>query len=275
MRGGCWLLLLFVSGPVLAAQPLTREEQAVINFGFATQLGSGVYSVSGRTLQIYNVPFGYTLPAADGAKVRVRLKLPVTIGIADFKPIDVVESGLPEGLDSLSFVPGVEVQIAVSENWQLEPFIEAGVARDLSNELDQHVYAGGLRSVYGFDRGDTRWELSQEVLHVIVEEEATGLRDDCTRLRLGATARRSLNAEIAGRQTDYLVYGVVDAYTDLPAGPASGEDDDGGGAQVELGVSFGTVETWRIWHMPVPRIGLGYRFGDDLSAIRLVLGSAF
>ena len=64
MRGVCWLVMLLACGPVMAAKPLTRQEQAVINFGFATQLGSGVYSVSGRTLQVYNLPFGYTLPAA-------------------------------------------------------------------------------------------------------------------------------------------------------------------------------------------------------------------
>ena len=274
MRGSCLLALLLACGTASAAEPLTREEQAVINFGFATQLGSGIYSVSGRTLQVYRLPFGYTLPADDDARVRVRLTLPLTIGIADFKPIDVLESGLPEGLDTLSFVPGFEVRVVMSERWQLEPFIEAGIARDRTSELDQRVYAGGLRSRYEFEQDATLWLLSQELLHVVVEQDGEHSRDDCTRLRFGMAARRSFSTVVGRRQPDYLLYAVADVYTDTPAGPAEG-DATGGGAQFELGVTFGTVEPIRVWRIPLPRVGLGYRFGDGLSAVRVVFGAAF
>jgi hypothetical protein len=270
-----WCAALLAGGAACAAEPLTRAEQSVINFGFATQLGSGIYTLSGRTLQVYRMPFGYTLPAADEARVRVRLSLPVTIGIADFEPIDVLESGLPQGLDSLSFVPGVKVRIAVSEQWQLEPFVEAGIAQDRTSELDQTVYAGGLRSDYEFDHGDTRWLLSQELLHVVVEQDATNGRDDCTRFRFGASARRGFGATIGRQRPDYLLYAFTDVYTDTPAGPVEGEGDGGAGAQFEVGVTFGTVETMRVWRIPLPRVGIGYRFGNDLSALRIVFGSAF
>jgi hypothetical protein len=30
-----------------------------------------------------------------------------------------------------------------------------------------------------------------------------------------------------------------------------------------------------VWHIPVPRIGIGYRFGEDLDVWRLVLGAPF
>src|SRR5262245_20657056 len=53
----CFLMVSSVAAH--AQSPLTRSEQAVINFGFATQLGSGVYTMSGRTLQVYKIPFGY------------------------------------------------------------------------------------------------------------------------------------------------------------------------------------------------------------------------
>jgi hypothetical protein len=270
-------LLLALSPTARAASPLTREEQAVINFGFATQLGSGIYSVSGRTLQVYRLPIGYTLPAADESRFRVRFTLPVTIGLADFKPIDVVENGLPQDLDSLSVVPGVEFTISVSDRWALEPFVEAGIARDRTYELDQHVYAGGLRSLYTLETGSTQWQFAQELLHVVVEQDsdAAGSRDDCTRLRIATTARRAFGGTFAGRHPDHLIYGVADIFTDTPAGPAEGEPDDGGGAQFEFGITFGTVEPLRVGRIPLPRVGLGYRFGEDLSVFRVVFGSPF
>ena len=45
--------------------------------------------------------------------------------------------------------------------------------------------------------------------------------------------------------------------------------------QWEFGVTIGTVSPAYLWKVPVPRIGLGYRFGRDLSVVRLVFGSAF
>jgi hypothetical protein len=162
----------------------------------------------------------------------------------------------------------------MSEHWQLEPFVEAGIARDRTNELDQRVYAGGLRSRYEVVQDATYWLLSQELLHVVVEQDGGDSRDDCTRLRFGVAARRSFATVIGLRQPDYLLYAVADVYTNTPAGPADG-DDKGGGAQLELGVTFGTVEQMRVGRIPLPRVGLGYRFGDGLSAFRIVLGSAF
>ena len=49
---------------------LTRSEQAVIDCGCANQLGSGVYTMSGRTLQVYRLPFGYEFDQDTDARVR-------------------------------------------------------------------------------------------------------------------------------------------------------------------------------------------------------------
>jgi hypothetical protein len=112
----CLSLSLLAATAAAAPTPLSSSEQAVLNFGFATQLGSGIYSLSGRTLQVYRLPFGYALSHGDEALIKVRLTLPFTIGFLDFKPQDVVETGLPEQLDSFSFVPGLELDYALNEH---------------------------------------------------------------------------------------------------------------------------------------------------------------
>lgn len=270
------ILLVLVAGhtPAEAATPLTRNEQAVINFGFATQLGSGIYSMSGRTLQVYRFPFGYRFPGDSQSRSRVRLTLPVTIGFIDFKPGDVVESGLPEGLDAVSFVPGIAVDVMARDDWQLEPFAEAGIARDQSGEMDQRVYSLGLRSRYDIERGAVGWQLYSEVVHVAVEQVSTEGTDDFTRLRLGATARRPFRVEGDGRRPDFLVYGLLEGFTDTPRGPADGGDGDLP-VQAEFGMTFGATETLRLWGLPLPRIGIGYRFGEGLSVVRIVFGSPY
>jgi hypothetical protein len=268
-------LAMIAAGNAFAVTPLSQGEETVINFGFATQLGSGIYDVSGRTLQVYRLPFGYTIPSAGESRFTTRLTLPLTLGFLDFKPRDVVDNGLPERIDSLSFVPGIAVTVAVRDDWALEPFAEAGFARDRSSELDQRVYALGLRSRYAVVAGATDWELYNELVHVVVEQGKPGGTDDFTRFRAGLTARGALDASFAGRQPDVLGYGFIELFTDPPAGPADGGRGGRAPLQYEVGITLGTTETIRLWRIPLPRVGFGYRFGEDLSVYRIVFGSPY
>jgi hypothetical protein len=269
-----WLLL----GTAVAAQaqaPLTRSEQTVIDFGFATQLGSGVYTMSGRTLQVYKLPFGYDFERPEQARVRARLTLPVTLGFLDFEPIDVAHTGLPDSVDSLSFVPGLKLEIQVAPRWRLQPFVEAGIARDRTSDLDQRIYSAGLRALYDREADGTAWQFCEELLYTGIDQRSLDRSDDFTRLRVGVTARRPFDVAGDGRRADYLVYGFSEVFIETPDSPLNGEEDDGGEPQFELGVTFGTTQTIRIWQIPLPRIGVGYRFGDGLSVYRLVLGAPF
>lgn len=269
------LLLLSGQGAAAAPRPLSSSEQAVLNFGFATQLGSGIYSVSGRTLQVYRLPFAYALPRDDEARWRVRLTLPLTVGFLDFQPLDVIETGLPEDLDSVSFVPGVELEYAVDEHWRLQQFAEAGIARDRQSAVDQRVYSLGLRGLYDAARGPVDWQGYGELVRVVVEQTELDRRDDFTRLRVGASARRPFEVDAPGRRADFLAYGFIEAYTDTPSGPADSVRHDGDDLQFEVGFTLGTTQTVRVWGIPLPRIGFGYRFGQDLSVYRVVLGSPY
>ena len=268
------VLLLFASSAT-AGRPLTRNEQAVINFGFATQLGSGIYSLSGRTLQVYRLPFGYTPSSDEDARVRPRITLPLTLGFVDFKPRDVVETGVPERIDSLSFVPGLALHIAVLEDWELEPFAEAGIARDQASEADQNVYSAGLRSRYDFGSGPTDRQLYNELVHVVVEQESLDSTDDFTRFRIGTTARRPFDTDRTDRRADFESYGMIEVVLDPPGGPAGSRPQGGEAMQYELGFTLGATEPVRVWGIKLPRVGFGYRFGEGLSVYRIVFGSPY
>jgi hypothetical protein len=268
-------LTLCAAAAAHAQTPLTRSEQAFVDFGFATQLGSGVYTMSGRTLQVYRLPFSYDFEHADDARARLRLTLPVTVGLLDFKPIDVVETGLPESLDSLGFVPGLELTVMLSPAWTLEPFIEAGIARDRTSDLDERIYTAGLRTGYDRAHGATDWQFHGELMSVRVEQLSLDRSDDFTRLQLGVTARRPFDPAGDGRRADYLLYGFTDLFLDAAESTLNGDPGTGDDPQFELGVTFGTTETIRIWQIPLPRIGVGYRFGNGLSIYRLVFGAPF
>ena len=45
--------------------------------------------------------------------------------------------------------------------------------------------------------------------------------------------------------------------------------------QTEIGLSFGTRPKLAWWKLSMPKLGLSYRFGDGISAFRLVFGEIF
>jgi len=102
------LLCGLLCGPLAATAvaetvPLRESELPEANFAFAHRLGTGVYEISGRTVQVYSLPFEWRLrergvaedgtdgaDSADGREGRagragLTLTLPVTLGFFDFK----------------------------------------------------------------------------------------------------------------------------------------------------------------------------------------------
>ncbi len=134
-----------MTGRAIAQDPLRASEEQLVNYAYATQLGSGVYDISGRTLQIYRLPFGYTLTQPSGNRPGVRLTLPLTIGIVDFEPRDVIDTGLPENLDTVSFVPGIELNIELTPQRRLLPYAEVGRSFELRGDGDMPRFIRSAR----------------------------------------------------------------------------------------------------------------------------------
>ena len=114
-----------------------------------------------------------------------------------------------------------------------------------------------------------------ELVHVGVDLQQTDQTDDFTRFRTGLTARRATGRPIGRHQPDLLWYALHEWYVDAPASPVNGDSGSGSAYQFEFGVTLGATETIRIWRIPLPRVGLGYRFGGNLGVFRLVFGAPF
>jgi hypothetical protein len=275
MRAGLLALplsALLATEPSHAQSALTRDEQNVVNFAFATQLGSGVYSVSGRTLQIYRLPFGHELKPAGPDGVGVVFTLPVTFGFYDFKLQDVAGGDLPARVDAVSVVPGLKFVYEVREGWHVEPYVEAGVSKARDVEADSTVYSGGLVSRYDFEGAGYDWQLRNDLVFAGVDLHGPGGSDHFTRFQTVFSARRPFGRN---PRVDYLVYALNDWYLDPPEGPVGGGERSGSALQYEVGLTLGSAETRRIWRIPLPRVGLGYRFGSDIGVYRVVFGTPF
>lgn len=259
--------------PAARAQSLlSGDEQNVVNFAFATQLGSGVYTVSDRTLQIYRLPFSHTIRSADDSEFGIELTLPVTFGFYDFELRDIGDGGIPRRVDSLSFVPGVQLVFEAQPDWTLEPYVEAGIARAQDADANATVYAAGVASLYEFDRQGFDWLLRNDLTLAGVDLRGASGSDRFARLQTVLTARRPFGR---GSRIDYLLYALNDYYIDQPGGPIDSAEARGHSMQYEVGITLGTPEPLRVWNIPLPRVGIGYRFGSDLGVVRIVFGTPY
>jgi hypothetical protein len=261
-----------------AADPEPRGptlEESPVNYAYAALLGSGIYSISGRTIQIYTITGRVPLARASGERVGVGLILPVTLGFFDFEPEDLLESGLPEAVNTLSFVPGVELAIQLRRGWTLFPWVQAGVALDFSADQQSWIFAGGV---------DARWERTygRRLLRASVRPfyagnvlEGFGSYDDYGEVDLGIEAREPLGACLGSAELDLGYFLIAYYYTQDLSFLRAPSTRLGLSNQFEAGFTVGTVRPVRVWGVSLPRVGISYRFGSGTPAVRLVLGAPF
>jgi hypothetical protein len=199
-------------------QPRASAEQ-LVNYAFATQLGSGQYSISGRRLQIYRLPFYYTISEPEEGGPGVRLTLPLTVGFVDFKSQDVLDIGLPENRDTLSFVSGIEFDFELTPHWHLLPFARAGRAWDLASDSDATVYSFGAHAAAAknYQSFDLRFDVG--ATYGAVEPDQGMHSDSFVLVEAGIEARRPLDLKLGGHVLDWGAYLMANYFADRPDAP--------------------------------------------------------
>jgi hypothetical protein len=252
-----YVLLASFSSPGVAQTP-AEEDEAVgqsINYVFATDLGSGLYEMDGRSLQIYRFTWRRELRAPDEDTAGVRFVLPVTAGFFDF-----------------SVVPGVEYDYLLAGGWHVTPYARAGLSF-ASNSVGGILYGAGVRlerraEFHGWDQF-----LRSELAYAGVEYRHDVAGDHFLRLRHGADITRPFGRAWRGRRVELGLYAVFDLIADPPTAPVANAREVP--IQAEFGVTLASRPRLKIWKLDAPRLGLGYRLAGELSGWRVVIGVPF
>lgn len=271
--GAILLLALATSAGAQTAE--TREDQAVgesLNYVFATDLGSGVYDLDGRTLQIYRFTYEKELREADEDTLGVLFVLPLTFGFFDFTPFDVLSEGIPTRVDSFSLVPGLEFDHLLSNGWHLVPYVRGG-ASVASSHVDGWLYGAGLR----LER-NTDWHGWDSFVRTELNYSGVGYRQDLPadqfgRVRQGVDLTRGIGWKLRGREVEFGLYSIIDLILDPPTAPVG--DRQGQSIQAEFGFTFGSRPPFKIWRWDAPRLGVGYRLAGELSSWHFLIGVPF
>lgn len=205
----------------------------------------------------------------------IKLLFPVTFGVLGLDAIDNIGDLISLDISALSLVPGAELQIPVRRNWVLKPFGKAGGGRDLSaGGKSAFIYSAGLKSSYTIPWKDFTFTLGNEISFDGFVPSGED-REDYASIAIGWDTIYPLGFTLKGAETHvggwvsyYYFFNDLEFERPLLAPLSIGE-------QFEVALAFGTYEKIPIWFFKFDRIGLAYRFNEDLRAIRIVFEFPF
>lgn len=258
---------------ITLSSPIYSFDLDDLNYGFSTYLGTGIYSTGEQDVQVYQLPVSFDVYTFSEHGYSLKVNIPITLGFYDFALKDIVGSGLPDKVNTLSVVPGIEYLFKINDNWKLGPFIDLGVATNLENNDSNYVYSLGLNSHYQFKLEKPLITLANKLLYARHDGSSIEDADDF------ASIETVIDIQFFSTSNKYydfisLYYANYRYYDELVFLQPNNKTIKVF-TQNEVGISFGLKQSSKESYIKIPRLGIGYRFGDKLSIFRLVLSAPF
>lgn len=262
---------------VAKAQPAPQNTTVNVNYVYAASLGFGGYSIGGLLANVYTLPLSDTLNNLPVDGWAIKLLLPIQLGLYDFHAT-VNHQALSISQQSLSLVPGAELQIPVTERFAVKPFAQAGAAHSFGTggaNPDAWVYLAGVRSVAQWQAGDYTFSLGNGIVYAGDNAIGPGFGEHYVALQVAGEVRRPVGFRIGDVVPDLGLY-AADYY--YPASlqfsrylhPPLQINN-----QNEIGFSVGSAEPLKLLWLSDSRIGAGIVFGGGLTVYRINFGFPF
>lgn len=249
-------------------------ENDLINYAYLSDFGLGGYDVEERQVRAFQIPFSYQLRPMQEDKWGIKILFPVTLATAEGDALDIDGIGLPLDSKVTAVAPGVELQIPVRPKWALKPFGKLGIGRDVSEGRGALIYSLGLKSRYLIPWKKFQFAFGTGVFYNAYKPKDEDQKDYAS-IGVGWDTVYPLWFSLRGRKANIGGYLAYYYYFDdleferLRRDPIDIDD------QFEIGITFGTYEPIRIVWWDLKRVGIAYRFGDGLKAIRLISSFPF
>lgn len=271
-----WRRILLVGVSCLVAMPCVHaqtrtveDDQDLINWYYAATFGTGIYTAGDRTVGVLKIPVSRTLRESSDDQWGLRLILPVTIGVYDFSFDSVVEDGLPDRLNTLSFVPGLEFEKRIVPRWLLRPYVTAGMGWELDGDESAVIYDVGARS--RFRLGTHRETVFSLVnwLSMAGFIPSGGQHEPLGMFAIGVDIEVPFRGTLFGRAVVLSIVPVYYYYFRRLRFPEFDDPDNKIHEEGELAFSVLAKQPFKVLGINVDRVGVALRYGDDVSGIRI------
>jgi hypothetical protein len=271
------------SPPVPAQLQAANEEPAKqVHWAMGAFFGTGWYQVDeNRTVYVFRIPPRQTVRESSfdengKRKLGVEIQYPLSIGLHDLDE-------LPDFIDfdnygTLSFTPGVQVEIPVTQKWYLRPYVHIGYGVETNTSDSAWIYYGGLKSRYRLGSGRVDWSLLNGLYFAGYKPEYEN-RGRYASFMTGIEVNQPLKRFELGGDELFLNWHVTYTYLYDRLNFHVDEDrvesiDD----QWELGLALGKGDkNMKIWFISFEHVGLSFKVSSNgkFKAISFNLRSPF
>ena len=269
------LILVLGSGGPAAAQE--RDPATLYHWAYASAFGTGAYRFADESVFAVRFTPEYSLRDMDleQGEFGVALTFPLTFSIQQTS-IDALFGGeIPDSFQTVSFVPGLELQIPINPKWILKPYGNLGWGAELSGDDNAAIYYAGLNSRYALGPEEAEYGILSG-LQYYGYTPSKGPSDRFFRFMAGVEYDYRLDGVSAYKKQLYLkphviyyhYFGDLD-FSALSRPPVEIKHE------WEFALSVGTEKFLKIWGFRFDRIGIAYRAGSEIDGVRLFFRSVF
>lgn len=260
---------------LLTKTAIAAEESAfgITSFAFASYLGTGFYTTSGQDVFVIQLPFEYTIKEKTNTEAGLLLKLPLTFGLINVENIDT--ENLPDlnNVTTLTFLPGIEYQYPVTQNWTITPFTDIGLARDFNNSTNVLVTGIGIKSYYNIPIYSALLSLGNRFLYARERSENARNDSDYSLLETGLNYRVTSDFSHDNGVMFSNLYYINFYYPNNLVFLEGTQNPVRVGIEHEVGITFSNIPDFLLFEKS--QFGIGIRFGNNVNVFRIVFGTPF
>jgi len=253
-----------------------------VHWAMGAFFGTGWYRVDdNRSVYIFRVPPRQTLResafSADGQRtLGLEIQYPLSFGLE--KLDDVYDFTDFDNYSTVSFTPGVQVEIPVTEKWYLRPYANLGWGTEVKTGDSAWIYYGGLKSRYQPGGGESNWSLLNAVNYAGYNPEY-GKRGRYGSFMTGFEFDHPLKGMTLGYDEAWLNWHITYNYLfdkinfHVEENVVESVND-----QWELGVALGKGnKKMKLWFLSFEHVGLSFKWSSNgvYKAISLNMSSPF
>lgn len=266
-------LFLALAAPALQAQavsPTGSEPPKQVHWAVGAFFGTGWYRVDdNRSVYVLRIPPRQTLSRAsldeDGNRqLGIEIQYPVSLGLNKLDEIpDFVEF---DNYSTISFTPGVQVEVPINRRWSLRPYAHLGYGWESETQEGAMIWYGGVKSRYLFSDSRYRWSLLNGLFFAGYKPEFED-RGQYASLMTGLEFNQPLQSFRLNDDPLYLNWHLTyDWFFDELSFHVDADNVESFRDQWELGLALGKRDRpIKIWFMSFEHIGLAYRWSSNAN----------